>query len=199
MNTYQPTPNLKIADDVYRTSLEGLLYIPHHNFPDERGFYAEIARIPEVEKVLGHEFIVKQVNHSRSKQNVLRGFHAEAWNKLVTITSGRVLSVLVDIRPDSPTFGQSEKFVLGFGDDALAGGIFVSSGIANGFCVLEGPSDYIYAVDELYKNRDKSGDQSIALFDPDIGIDWPIPQSKRIFSDRDEDSKTLRALFPDKF
>lgn len=199
MQTYQPETNLKIAEDIYKTKIDGLFFLPHHTYPDNRGFYSEVSRIPEVESVIGQKFVTKQVNHSRSNTNVVRGFHAEAWNKLITVASGKVLSVLVDIRPDSPTFGQTEKFILGSDEEALNGAIFVTQGIANGFMVLEGPADYIYLVDALYAERDKSGDKAINLFDQDINVEWPIPREQMIFSDRDANSISLRELFPDRF
>jgi dTDP-4-dehydrorhamnose 3,5-epimerase len=199
MQTYQPEKNLKIAKDIYKTSIDGLFFLPHHKYPDNRGFYSEVSRIPEIEQAIGKEFITKQVNHSRSNQNVVRGFHAEAWNKLITITGGKVLSVLVDIRPDSSTFGKTEKFVLGSDEESLNGAIFVSNGIANGFLVLDGPADYLYLVDALYSERDKSGDKAINLFDQDIRVEWPIDKEQMIFSDRDENAISLRELYPDKF
>lgn len=199
MQTYQPTPELKIAEDVYKTSLAGLLYLPHHVFADERGFYAEVARIPEIEAVLGQPFVAKQINLSHSNTHVIRGFHAEAWNKLITVASGRVVSVLVDIRPESPTFGQHLKFVLGAGEGSLQGALFVSAGIANGFVVLEGPADYVYLVDALYVERDQAGDKAINLFDPDLKIEWPVAREQLIYSDRDANSVSLRELFPEKF
>ena len=131
--------------------------------------------------------------------NVLRGFHAEDWNKLATLASGKILSIIVDIRPDSPTFAQYEQFVLGFDSESLQGALYISRGLANGFAVLEGPADYIYMVDALYSQRDKSKDKAIALFDPDLKINWPIAQEKMIFSKRDKNSVTLRELFPQNF
>lgn len=199
MQTYQPEKDLKIAEDVYKTKIDGLYFIPHHTYPDDRGFYSEVSRIPEIEAVTGQKFVTKQVNHSRSNTNVVRGFHAEAWNKLITVASGKVLSVLVDIRPDSPTFGEVEMFILGSDEEALNGAIYVTEGIANGFLVLAGPADYIYLVDALYAQRDKSGDRAINLFDKDINVEWPIEREKMIYSDRDANSVSLRELFPEKF
>ncbi len=199
MQTYQPTTDHKIAEDVYKTPIDGLYFLPHHAFADHRGFYAEIARIPEVEGLTGRPFVAKQVNMSHSETNVIRGFHAEAWDKLITVVCGRVMSVLVDIRPESPTFGQHVKFLLGSGDDALKGALFVSQGIANGFVVLEGPADYVYLVNELYVDRDKSGDRAINLFDTDLNVEWPISHEQLIISERDANSISLRDLYPEKF
>lgn len=199
MQTYQPTPELKIAEDIYRTPLDGLYYLPHHVFSDERGFYAEISRIPEIEQVTGRDFIAKQINLSHSNTNVIRGFHAEAWDKLITVVTGHVISVLVDVRPDSASFGQHVAFELGHGDSSLSGALYVTKGIANGFVVLEGPADYVYLVDELYSKRDTSGDVAINLFDPDLKIEWPISREQMVISSRDRAAVSLRERFPDKY
>jgi dTDP-4-dehydrorhamnose 3,5-epimerase len=196
---YIQKEELKLSERIYKTSFEGLYYIAHSTFPDERGFFSETAIIPEIESITKRPFIPKQINHTRSKQNIIRGFHAEAWDKLVTITSGIGFCVLLDIRSDSATFGQTETFILGIGKDALDGSLFISSGIANSICVIDGPVDYIYIVNKLYKDRDPKGDAAISLFDPDINVSWPIAKEKMIISERDKNALTLRQKFPVKF
>ena len=106
---------------------------------------------------------------------------------------------LADVRPASPTFGAVETFMLGHGAGAHGGALFIESGIANSFCVLEGPVDYVYGVDRLYRERDPKGDQAISLFDPDLNVAWPIPRAQMILSERDRQSKTLRELFPERW
>lgn len=192
---YKPTENYKISQRIYKTSFEGLYYIAHATFPDDRGFFSETAIIPEIEKITSRSFIAKQINHTRSKQNVIRGFHAEDWDKLVTITSGVGFCVLLDIRSNSATFGQTETFILGVGKGALDGSLFISSGIANSICVIEGPVDYIYIVNKLYKDRDPKGDAAISLFDPDISVQWPIAKEQMIISERDKKAVTLKEKF----
>lgn len=197
---YTPTEENKLGDRIYKTSISGLFYVGTQVFDDNRGFYREVAIIPDLDAVRGEKFEVKQLNHSNSNQNVIRGIHAENWNKLITVTHGVCLCVLVDIRPESPTFLQKEYVLLGYGgNNPLPGSIFVTCGIGNSFITLEGPSEYIYAVDALYRQRDKSGDVAISLFDPDIAIKWPIPQDQMIFSDRDKNSILLREKYPEKF
>ena len=78
----------KVSESIWRTSIDGLYYIERSKWDDERGFFREVANIIELERVIGHEFRPVQVNHSRSEQNVIRGVHAEGWNKLITIVSG---------------------------------------------------------------------------------------------------------------
>jgi dTDP-4-dehydrorhamnose 3,5-epimerase len=197
--SFQPTLTQEIAPGVLATKFSGLWYLPQTPHEDNRGFYAEVTRVPEVEAVLKQPFIIKQVNHSHSLLNVARGFHAENWNKLLTVVSGTAFAALADIRPESPTFGQVETFLLGAGEQAIRGSLFVSKGIANSFCVVEGPVDYLYFVDQLYANRDTSGDVALSLFDPDLAVEWPLPKEQMIYSERDGTAISLRQKFPHSF
>lgn len=189
----------RVGERIYKTSILDLYYISTEVHTDKRGFYREIALLPDLSSVLGFEFNVKQLNHAQSLKNVIRGMHAEDWNKLVTITHGVGLCVLADVRPDSPTFGKKEYFLLGFGDRALSGSLFVSKKIANSICVVTEPVEYIYAVDQLYRDRETKGDVAISLFDPHLNIEWPIQKEEMVISDRDRNSVTLKDLFPEKF
>jgi len=196
---YQPTDELKLEEGVYKTRIPGLFYLKRKSFPDKRGFFAEVGHAYKIEKLIKKPFIIKQINHSRSVTNVLRGMHTEDWKKLATITCGVAFCALADVRPDSPTFKTVESFMLGYAKDALPGSLFIEEGIANSICTIKGPVDYIYCVDRLYKDRDPKGDVAISLFDPDLNINWPIPKDKMILSDRDINSVTLRQKFPNKF
>lgn len=196
---YQPEPKLEIQPGVFKTKIDGLIYLTYNLFSDERGFFAEVGHISKIETIAGQPFKIVQINHSRSLANVVRGMHAEGWNKLVTVINGFAFSALADVRPDSPTFGQTETFELGPDNGGLKGSLFISQGIANSVCVLKAPVDYIYCVDKLYADRDKSGDQAISLFDPDLKIAWPINKDKMIISERDKNAVTLRQKFPNKF
>lgn len=192
---YQPQPEQQVSDNFYKTKLKGLFYFESQKFNDNRGFFSEIVNLPELENVIGHDFQIKQVNHSKSEANVVRGLHAEGWNKLVTVTSGEVFSAIVDVRPDSPTYKQKVYFKLG-SDHQLkkSNGLYVSQGLANSICVLKGPASYIYLVDRLYKNRDKTGDQAISIFDEQLAIAWPIDESQMIISQRDKNAVRLEYL-----
>ncbi len=197
---YTLSEEQKIGDRIYKTKIEGLYYISTEVFEDNRGFYREIAVVPDLDQVRNEKFEIKQLNHSNSNQNVIRGIHSENWNKLVTVTHGVCLCVLADIRPESPTFLEKEYILLGYGENSpLPGALFITNGIGNSFITVEGQSEYVYAVDALYRERDKSGDKAISLFDQDLKIEWPIPQDQMIISDRDLQSVTLRSLYPEKF
>ena len=197
-NCYHPTENKKIAEGIYKTSIDGLLYIMHKTFADERGFFSEIARLPELEVITGKSFHVKQINHARSLTNVIRGIHAEGWNKYITIASGICFSAIADVRPHSTTFGNKEYFILGNSEGSLDGSLYIPSGAGNSMAVIDGPVDYIYFVDCLYQDRDKEGDVAISLFDPDLAIEWPIAREDMIISERDINSINLREKYGEK-
>ncbi len=196
---FQPTPVLEIKDGVFKTKIDGLYFLAYNFAADERGFFAEVGHTHKIEAVTGQPFKIAQVNHSRSLANVVRGMHAEGWNKLVTVINGLVFSALADVRPDSLTFGHVEAFELGPDNGGLKGSLFISQGIANSVCVLKAPADYLYCVDKLYQDRDQAGDQAISLFDPDLNINWPIDKAKMIISERDKNAVYLRQKFPQKY
>ncbi len=176
---------------ITKTSIEGLLVLKRPQHADERGYFQEIFHLDEVEKVSGIEFKVVQMNHAYSMPKVLRGIHAENWNKIICPVSGEVFIAIVDIRPDSQTFGKYEKFII---NDENRIALFISRGLANSYCVTSKTSvDYIYLVDSYY---DGSDTRAIAFDDPDVAIDWPIKDP--IISNRDRNNPKLRDLFPGK-
>jgi dTDP-4-dehydrorhamnose 3,5-epimerase len=190
-NNYSIQESNLIEGNVYKTSIDGLLYYDHKLLGDDRGFFSEVAHLPIIQKISGIDFSVKQVNHARSEKNVVRGIHAEDWNKFTFIASGKAFCAVADLRPESATYKHVETFVLGFDDQSLHGGLFIPRGLGNSIAVLEGPLDYIYFVDKLYSERDPAGDTAISLFDPQLAIDWPIPREQMIISERDQNSVLL--------
>lgn len=175
----------KVAERIYKTKIHGLYFVEHAVFEDERGFYAEMSIVPDLEEVIGREFRIKQVNMARSKTNVIRGMHVENWSKLVSVTGPKVFCALADVREGFATFSQVEVFWLGEAEGCLQGSLFIDRGIANSLCVTDGPIDYLYCVDELYRERDRNRDKPISLFDPKLAIDWPIKKSEMVVSARD--------------
>lgn len=199
IHSFAPSKENKIDSYIYKMPIEGLWYVEHKLFDDNRGFYSELGRIPEIEAVRGEHFQIQQLNLSHSKKHVIRGFHAENWNKLLTVTQGLVFAAWLDVRPESETFGQSVTMEVGKDNGTPWGSVFVSRGIANSFCALSASVDYMYAVDQLYANRDTSGDVAINLFDKDVGINWPVSRDQLIISERDTAAVSLREKFPEKF
>ncbi len=177
---------------VQKTSIEGLLVLKRPIHEDERGFFREVFHIDEIEKTLGIEFKGLQMNHAHSKPKVLRGIHAENWNKIIAPIRGEVFVVIVDIRPDSPTFAKFETFTINE-ENRIA--LFISKGLANSYCVTGSIDvDYVYLVDAYYDGTDK---RAVAFDDPTLGINWPVKDP--IISERDKNNPSLKELFPEKF
>jgi len=195
---FTPKEEHLISEGIYKTSIDGLFFVEKSFHEDERGFFSEIGRIPEIEAITGTPFVVKQINHARSNKNVVRGIHAEGWNKFIFVTQGKAFCALADLRPTSPTFKAIQTFVLGFGEGALSGSLYVPMGVGNSYAVLDGPMDYVYFVDRLYADRDTSGDAAISLFDPELAIDLPIGKEAMILSERDKNCITLKERFDSK-
>lgn len=196
---YQPDSSLHLVDGIYKTHLSDVLFIEANKHVDERGFFAELVRLPELNQVITQPFHIEQLNLAQSMTHVARGFHRENWAKLIMVLTGECLSVIVDIRPQSPTFGQHLKLHFGDHGQTPPGAIYLPPGMGNGYLALAGPVNYFYCFNALYKNRDTSGDMSLSLFDPDVAVEWPIPHEQMRLSQRDQSASTLRQLFPDKF
>ena len=146
----------------------------------------------DLEEMSGIKFNIVQANHARSLPRVIRALHAENWNKLVYSIRGEIFSAIVDIRPDSSTFGKYEVFKF---DENSHKALFIPKGLANSICVTgHEPVDYLYLVDAYYDGTDT---RAIAWDDPDLKIPWPIKNP--IISERDKKNLTLRQMFPDKF
>lgn len=171
-----------------RGPLEGLWISERRTYADDRGFFREAFRLSELADVLDPVPAFVQVNHSRSRRGVLRGLHAENWEKLVYVPRGEVFTALADLRPWSPTFGQSATFRLG---ESQTIALFVPRGLAHGYYVLSDEADYMYQVTSYY---DGSDTRAVAWNDPDLAIAWPT--TSPILSDRDQRNPTFRELFP---
>ncbi len=180
-------------DNIKKTKIEGLLVIERPTFPDERGFFREVFRFNEFKDFSGINFKPVQVNHSLSHPGVLRGIHAEGWNKIIYPVTGSVFIALTDVRPDSETFGKYETFSIDTEREHKA--FYVPKGVANSVCVTgERDVHYLYIVDAYYDGEDTT---AVAWDDPDLKIPWPVKNP--VISERDKNNPKLRDLFPDKF
>jgi dTDP-4-dehydrorhamnose 3,5-epimerase len=171
-------------------AIDGLLIIERPTHGDERGFFRESLRLDELEEALGRSVRFVQENHSRSRRGVLRGLHAENWEKLIYVPHGEVFTAVADIRPHSPTFGMVETFELGESNRVK---LFVPPRLAHGFCVLSDEADYVYQVTQYYDGSDLA---AVRWNDPDLAVPWPIPNP--LLSERDQQTPLFRELFPDR-
>jgi dTDP-4-dehydrorhamnose 3,5-epimerase len=156
---------------------------------DERGFFLESYR-SNVFATLGvHDGFV-QDNHSRSRGGIVRGMHFQPGQaKLVRCVRGAIFDVIVDIRPDSPQFGEWEGFRL---DDFEHRHLYVPDGFAHGFCVLSDLADVTYKISSYYDPELEGG---FAFDDPDVGIEWPQADTLTA-SARERTAPTLAELRP---
>jgi dTDP-4-dehydrorhamnose 3,5-epimerase len=176
---------------VERTAIEGLLVVRWETHGDERGFFRQTYQVSELAEALGRAPTLVQGNHSRSGPNVLRGFHAEPWDKLVYVVRGTAFCAIADIRPDSATFGAVETFTLGDPPGERLR-LFVSDGLANSFCTLT-DVDYVYDVGGYFTpGVDK---RSVAWDDPDLAVAWPVTDPA--VSEADRVNPSLRQRLPD--
>lgn len=174
---------------VTKCDIEGLYVIEPTVFKDERGYFVETYNKQDMEAAgLNMDFV--QDNQSMSVKGVLRGLHFQKQfpqGKLVRVIRGAVFDVAVDIRKDSDTYGQW------FGIELTAENkkqFYVSEGFAHGFVVLSDEAEFCYKVTDFYHPGDEGG---IAWNDPDIGIEWPIPEDmKLILSEKDQHWKPLK-------
>ena len=174
------------------TGIEGLFIVRWDTHGDERGFFRQTYQRSELAAALGREPVFGQGNHSRSQPGVLRGFHAEPWDKLVYVARGTALAAIADLRPDSPTFGEVATFTLGDGGERIR--LFVAEGLGNSYCTFGGDDvDYLYDVSAVY---DPAADKrAVAYDDPDLAVDWPVDDP--VVSDADRANPTLRERFGD--
>lgn len=174
-----------------RTDIEGLVVIEPRVFGDSRGYFFESFSQREFEKEVGQVRFV-QDNESKSSYGVVRGLHFQkpphTQSKLVRVVKGRVLDVAVDLRRDSKTYGKYFSVEL-TEDNHLQ--LFIPKGFAHGFAVLSDEAVFQYKCDEFYAPESEG---AIAWNDPDIGVDWQIPEDKVILSEKDKKHPSFKDL-----
>lgn len=132
-------------------------------------------------------FTPVQQNVSFNRHGVLRGIHAEPWDKLIHVAYGEAFAAIIDLRPDQPTFGKHETFLLD-GTKSL----FVSRGLGNSFQVLSESAAYGYLVNAHWDPT--AFYPAVAYDDPDLGIEWPIRDGHEVVSEKDAANPSFRAF-----
>lgn len=175
--------------EVIRTDIEGVLILKPRVFGDDRGYFYESYNKKLLSELAPEipEFV--QDNQSYSRYGVVRGLHFQkaphAQAKLLRVVSGKVLDVAVDLRKGSPTYGKSVSVELS-GENQLQ--FFIPEGFAHGFSVLSPEVIFQYKCSRFY-NRESEG--GIMYNDPDLAIDWRIPEKDMILSAKDLCHPTL--------
>ena len=176
--------------NIIRTDIPDLLVIEPDIYGDSRGYFFESFSRRKFEEATGIKVDFVQDNESRSSYGVVRGLHFQkspyAQAKLVRVVRGRVRDIAVDLRPDSPTFGKYHAIELSEDDHRQ---FFIPKGFAHGFSVLSEDAVLQYKCDEYYAPESEGG---IAWNDPDLDIDWQIPEDKMIISPKDQNHPTLK-------
>ncbi len=167
------------------TPIQGLLLVRPRVFSDERGYFFESYSLRDFETHFSEGTLPRfvQDNESMSTRGVVRGLHYQrgehAQAKLVRVVEGEILDVAVDLRPQSPTFGQHYAAILS-SDNKLQ--LFIPRGFAHGFSVLSEKAVFQYKCDNYYC---KASEASVLWNDPSLGIDWMIPEEEAILSPKD--------------
>jgi dTDP-4-dehydrorhamnose 3,5-epimerase len=162
------------------TKIKDLLIIEPKVYGDERGYFFETYQEKRY-KENGIPYTFVQDNRSKSTKGVLRGLHfqkTKPQGKLVSVTSGEVLDVAVDLRTTSETFGSYEAVVLSGKNKRQ---LFVPPGFAHGFLVLSDTAEFTYKCTDYYDPKDEGG---IFWNDPELAIDWGVASPS--LSDKDE-------------
>ena len=174
---------------VKKTEFDGLLILQPKIFKDERGLFFESWN-ESVFKSLGINISFIQDNQSVSKKNVLRGLHFQNYpdgqGKLVRVSKGSALDVVLDLRKDSKTFGKHFKYKLSDQNSTM---IWIPQGFAHGFIALEENTVFQYKCDALYNPE---SEECIAWNDPSLGIDWGI--NNPIVSSKDQEGKLFKEV-----
>lgn len=173
------------------TSIPGVLVFEPEPRADDRGFFVRTLSADVLAEAGVDLARFVQENQSRSRLGALRGLHLRAGPgeaKLVRCSQGRIFDVVVDLRPSMTTFGRHESFQL---DDVRHLHLYVPPGCAHGFQALSDVADTCYHHDQFYA---PGLDVAVAWDDPDIGIEWPLPEPA--LSDRDRSAPSLRQMRP---
>lgn len=175
---------------VTKTFIEGLLLIEPDVHGDSRGYFMESFNARTFREVTGIDTDFVQDNESRSSYGVVRGLHFQrpphAQAKLVRVVSGRVLDVAVDLREGSETYGKHFAVELS-GENHLQ--LYIPEGFAHGFSVLSDEVVFQYKCDDYYAPETEG---ALAWDDPDLAIDWRVPDVDVRLSEKDKNHPRLK-------
>ncbi len=177
--------------EVIATPINDLLVLSPRVFSDDRGYFFETYNKQTFSKInISNEFI--QDNQSKSTKFTVRGLHFQkgefAQSKLVRVTQGIIWDVAVDLRKESPTFGQWHGVEI---SDTNFKQLFVPKGFAHGFSVLSETAIVEYKVDAPYSKESEGG---IIFSDSELAIDWKVPINETVISEKDKELGSFSSL-----
>jgi dTDP-4-dehydrorhamnose 3,5-epimerase len=172
----------------YETDIPGLLVFNVTAVKDERGYYQETFQKEKLVKAgLPESFNVVQTNTSYNKlRGATRGFHAEPWDKYITVLKGKVFAAYVDLRAGD-SFGKTVTVEI-----TPETCVYLPMGVGNSFQTLEDDTYYLYNVNDFWSAALYDEYCFANLGDPAIGIDWPIPLDQAVMSERDRNHPFLK-------
>lgn len=175
---------------IEESKLRGCFLIIPSLFEDKRGYFFESFNKKNLEKHIGYSLDFVQDNQSQSNYGVIRGLHLqrgeESQAKLVRVIQGEILDVIIDLRPNSSTYGKHDSFIL---NESNKHQLFVPKDFAHGFIVLSKKATIHYKADGYYAPLSESG---IIYNDKDLNIDWKLPADDVVISEKDLLLPTLR-------
>lgn len=176
---------------ISKTRIPGLLEVDVSLVTDSRGWFQEkFNRQKLVALGFPLDFNIAQHNLSfNASKGVTRGFHAEPWDKYISVVQGKIFAVFVDLRKEN--FG--EKLILDM-DNTKA--VFIPAGVANSFQTLEDNTFYTYLVTGYWSAESSKNYKFFNLGDPDVAVDWPIPLSEAVISGKDKTHPMLKEVRP---
>ena len=172
---------------IKETNLPGVLLIEPTVFGDDRGYFYESFNEKKFAELTGLHVNFVQDNHSKSVKNVLRGMHyqiQQAQGKLVRVVAGEVFDVAVDLRKDSPTFGQWTGAYLS-AENRLQ--MWIPEGFAHGFVVTSDSAEFLYKTTDFWAPQ---YERCLQWNDPSVGIQWPL-SAEPTLSAKDQIGKSL--------
>ena len=176
--------------NIIETEIKGCFTIEPRVFKDERGYFFESFNQHKFEKAIGYQINFVQDNQSFSKYGVLRGLHLQkgddAQAKLVSVLSGKVLDIAVDLRKDSPTYGKHVAVELSADNKKQ---LFIPRGFAHGFVVLSETAEFFYKVDNNYSPSSEGG---LLFNDEELAIDWILDEKDLVLNAKDHKLPTLK-------
>jgi dTDP-4-dehydrorhamnose 3,5-epimerase len=180
--SWPPQKNKNNSMPITSSALPGLLIFEPRVFEDSRGYFFESYN-SNVFAEAGVHIKFVQDNQAKSCYGVLRGLHFQkaphAQTKLIRVLSGKILDVVVDVRLGSPTYGQVFTLELSAENKKQ---LLVPKGFAHGYSVLSETAEVLYKCDEFYHKESEGG---IMYNDPQLNIDWQIPNENAIVSEKD--------------